>query len=205
MKMHLVLSSLLVGSLASAQVKTNQSRPFHLVIHSGNRQINGMAFTACHTGAGIESLCIFRGSGSEFHFQSSASLEPPLKDYEPLGLLVWNLPIDPNPYSEAMTLSFEPSSNVALPLFQPSSSPLYVTFDKQDHLSIISYTDDRSSPPVTGKVRALKNWYLCRTYYSSYTYRTLTWVFGDGMAKPQNPSCIKIDVRRRYLGAVMGS
>ncbi|PHH75225.1 hypothetical protein CDD80_2531 [Ophiocordyceps camponoti-rufipedis] len=201
MKLPVVLSQLLLGGLASAQVNTNQSRPFQLVIHSGNRHINGMTFTACHTGAAIESLCVFKGSGSAFYFNKSASSQPPLKDYEPLGVLVWNLPIDPSPYSEAMTLSHEPSSNVALPLFQPSSLPQLVTFDNQNRLSIISYIDDSRNPPVGGKPRALRNWYLCHTFYSGYTYRTLTWVFGNGLAKPQNPSCIKIDVRRRYLDA----
>lgn len=38
-------------------------------------------------------------------------------------------------------------------------------------------------------------WYVCETYYGSYTYKNLAWVLGNKL--PQNPSCVKVDVVRK--------
>ncbi|RDA94625.1 hypothetical protein CP533_2485 [Ophiocordyceps camponoti-saundersi (nom. inval.)] len=196
MKLTLALPLLLSGIAAAQSV---QSKPFNLVIQSSDKQINGQGFTACHSGAAIESLCMYKGGRSTFYFNTTEGGESPLKNYEPSGVLVWNLPVEPAPYSESMSFSIEPSTNVALALFEPSPSSQYVTFDKEGRLAIISYLDDTRSPPSGSQPRALKNWYLCNTYYSAYTYRTLNWVMGSGKVKPQNPSCVKIEVKREYV------
>ncbi|RCI08387.1 hypothetical protein L249_8859 [Ophiocordyceps polyrhachis-furcata BCC 54312] len=194
----IVLALPFLGRFAAAQ--SVQSKPFHLVIESSDKHINGQGFTACHTGAAIESLCIYnKAERSTFYLNTTEGSESPLKNYEPSGVLVWNLPVQPTTYSESMSFSVEPSTNVALPLFEPSPSSQYVTFDRQGRLAIVSYLDDTHSPPSGSQPRGLRNWYLCHTYYSAYSYHTLNWVLGSGKAKPQNPSCVKVEVRRLYV------
>lgn len=85
-----------------------------------------------------------------------------------------------------------------MPLFFPGYEAQYVTFDKKGLMSIIDYLDDTQTPPTASTPKALYNWYVCQSYYSSYTYHTLNWVLGNGSAKPQNPSCVKVDVRRQF-------
>ncbi|PFH60706.1 hypothetical protein XA68_10505 [Ophiocordyceps unilateralis] len=197
MKPVVTLSSLLLSGFAAAQWV--QSKPFHLVLHSSDRYLDGKNLTACHTGAAIESLCLTNGGGSTFYLNTTEGAQSPLKGYEPSGILVWNLPIKPSPYSESMRFSVEPSSNVALPLFIPGPSSQYVTFNEYGRLAILSYIDDTRSPPRGGLLRSLKNWYICQTYYSGYTYQTLAWVLGGSNAKPQNPSCRKIVLQRQFV------
>lgn len=92
----------------------------------------------------------------------------------------------------------DPSTNVALPLFYPGNSNIqYVGFDKDDLMNVVSYLDDTKSPPTGQTPRVLKQWYVCNTYYTGYTYQTLSWVLGNG--KPQNPSCVKVDVKRKFV------
>lgn len=97
-----------------------------------------------------------------------------------------------------MSLSVNPSSNVALPLLQPGYDTQSVAFDGDDNLAIFSYYDDSKEDPTSGEVRAINNWYACQTYYAGYQYQTLAWVLGKEGSKPQNPSCIKIDVKRVF-------
>lgn len=98
-----------------------------------------------------------------------------------------------------MEFYVDPSTNVALPLFEPSYTSQYVSFDDEELLSIISYLDDSATPPTSVTAKGLKNWYLCETNYSGYQYTTLSWVLGNSDAKPQNPSCVKIEVERKFV------
>lgn len=102
--------------------------------------------------------------------------------------------------SEPMNFYSDPSTNVALPLFEPGYSIQYITFDKKGQVAILSFLDDTRDPPTSNTVKALKNWYVCKTYYTGYRYRTLSWVMGNGSAKPQNPSCVKVEVQRKFVG-----
>jgi hypothetical protein len=96
-----------------------------------------------------------------------------------------------------MLFSTDPSTNVAhLQFFPGNNNAQYVGFDKDDLLNIVSYLDDTKSPP-TSLARVLKRWYVCTTYTTGYTYQTLNWVLGN--AKPQNPSCVKVDVKRKFV------
>ena len=97
-----------------------------------------------------------------------------------------------------MTLYADPTTNVALPLFEPAENYQYVGFDKNDKLYISGYIDDTVNPPKAGKAYKLYNWYTCKVYYSGYTYTTLSWVFGT-VYPPQNPSCKKVDVVRVFI------
>lgn len=101
--------------------------------------------------------------------------------------------------SESMSFYSDPSTNVAMPLFEPSFSSQSVTFDNKGRLAILSYLDDTQIPPSSNNVTALKNWYVCQTNYSGYQYRTLNWVMGNASAKPQNPSCVKVEVERKFV------
>jgi hypothetical protein len=99
-----------------------------------------------------------------------------------------------------MSFYVDPSSNVALPLFEPGYSENWVTFDQEeDLLAIFTYLDDTHTPPTGDKVKVLKNWYVCQSYYIGYQYQTLNWVLGDENAVPQNPSCVKVDVQREFV------
>ncbi|KAJ5082570.1 hypothetical protein N7532_011613 [Penicillium argentinense] len=177
MKTIAIVSSLLLLGAAAAQ--EIQSKPFHLVLQSANNTYNGQKLAACHSGAAIESLCLAGNTGSEIYLNTT-------KDKSFVE-------------SEPMSFYVDPSTNLAMPMFQPSYDQQQVMFDKEDLMGIYSYLGDTITPPTDDKVRVLKNWYLCETNYSAYTYRTLAWVLGNGKAKPQNPSCVKVQVHRRFV------
>lgn len=98
-----------------------------------------------------------------------------------------------------MSFYSDPSTNVAMPMFEPSYDQQDVFFDKSGQMAIYSYLNDAVTPPTGETVRVLKNWYICETYYSAYTYTTLNWVLGNSKAKPQNPSCVKVQVERKFI------
>lgn len=96
-----------------------------------------------------------------------------------------------------MSFYVDPTTNVALPLFMPGpDNQQQVAFDKRSLLTILGYVDDTITPPNYTDPKPYYNWYVCQTYYVGYTYRTLNWALGKG--KPQNPSCVKVDVKRKY-------
>ncbi|KAJ5224701.1 uncharacterized protein N7469_008204 [Penicillium citrinum] len=200
MKFIAALSSLVLLGAATAQ--EIQSKPFNLVIQSEKKAINGQKLAACHSGAAIESLCLAGGSGSEFYLNTTKGEQAPIKGQGLSGTLVWNLPIggdEPFVESEPMSFYVDPSTNVAQLLFQPSYDQQQVMFDTEGNMGIYSYLDDTVTPPKDDKVKILRNWYVCETNYSAYQYRTLNWVLGNGKAKPQNPSCVKVQVHRKFV------
>ena len=74
-----------------------------------------------------------------------------------------------------MNFYIDPSTNVALPLFEPSYDVQYVAFDKNAELVVYSYLDDTQTPPASVNAKALKNWYVCQSNYLGYQYHTLNW------------------------------
>lgn len=97
-----------------------------------------------------------------------------------------------------MSFYIEPSTNVALPLFQFASNYQAVTFGKEtSELAIFSYLDDSVTPPTGQDVKVLQNWYVCESYYLGYSYQTLNWALGT--AAPQNPSCVKVKALREFV------
>lgn len=214
MKTVAFLSSLIMGGLVAAQ--DVQSKPFNLIVQSDSKELNGRAFSTCHEGAAIESICILKGSKASFNLNTTEGVEPGPGGLA--GVLTWLLPsrmlsrrhhiassgvtnkhirTEP-PIPSSMSFYSDPSTNVALPLFYPGdSNTQYVGFDKDDLMNIVSYLDDTKSPPTGQTPRVLKQWYVCNTYYTGYTYQTLSWVLGT--AKPQNPSCVKVNVKRKFV------
>ncbi|KAG5985068.1 hypothetical protein E4U55_001809 [Claviceps digitariae] len=189
----------LLVSLAAASgpvaAQDIQSNPFNLVIQSTNKTLHGQSFSTCHTGAAIESICLYKGSNATFHLNTTEGIQPGPGGMP--GILTWELPSQP-PIPSSMTLNTDPSTNVALPLFFPGdNNAQWVAFDQNNELNIVSYLDDTKSPPSGQLPRALKRWYVCNTYFTGYTYTTLSWVLGNG--KPQNPSCVKVEVRRKFI------
>lgn len=95
-----------------------------------------------------------------------------------------------------MSFSYNPASNVALPLFGFNEQQ-YVGIDRNDLFYVAQYTTDTVMPPTyLKKPKKLYNWYICETYFSSYTYYTLSWV--AGVYPPQNPTCQKVSVKREF-------
>ena len=216
--MKFITAFLALAGVAAAQ--TVQSKPFNLVLSSADKTLNGQILNACHTGAAIESLCVGY-NGTDFHFNTTKGSQAALKGFTPAGVLVWTLPscelsspfrpqllialtsylffplAAPIPESESMNFYVDPSTNVALPLFEPSYNAQYVTFDSSNLMKIVVYLNDTKTPPADGDGRALDNWYVCETNFEGYTYETLAWALGT--AKPQNPSCVKVSVERKFV------
>ncbi|TQV94353.1 hypothetical protein V2A60_002611 [Cordyceps javanica] len=199
MKFTTLATSVLLSGLAAAD--DIQSKPFKLVLDSEDGTLNGKSISACHSGAAIEGLCIGGTSDNaytSYYLNTTEGSTSPVKGYGPSGKLVWNLPLQGQSESEAMQFFYEPSTNVAHPLFEPSYTATFVAFgDEDNELAIFSYVDDTVNPPKAGDFKALKQWYACTTYYTGYTYQTLNWVVGNG--KPQNPSCVKTEVKRVFV------
>ncbi|KID82251.1 hypothetical protein MGU_10415 [Metarhizium guizhouense ARSEF 977] len=193
MKSTAVLGSLALGGLAAAQ--TVQSKPFNLLVQSDSKELDGRALSTCHTGAAIESICLLKDAKAVFNLNTTEGAQPGPGGLS--GVLAWTLPSQP-PIPSSMSFYTDPSTNVALPLFYPGANNVqYVGFDGDDLMNIVSYLDDTKSPPTGQTPRVLKRWYVCTTYNLSYTYQTLTWVLGG--ANPQNPSCVKVDVKRKFV------
>ncbi|KAG5949817.1 hypothetical protein E4U53_005731 [Claviceps sorghi] len=185
------MKAALLLSLASGLVagRYNRSKPFNLVIESSDKELNGQAFQACHTGAAIESICLIKDSKATFYLETSEGRP----DTE--GVLEWVLQSRP-PIPSFMSFFIDPASNVALPLFEPGYGR-QVGFDEKSELYIASSVDDTKLPPKATPLRAVKSWYVCDTYFEGYSYKTLAWVLGIG--KPQNPSCVKVQVKRKFI------
>lgn len=94
MKTTAALASLLAAAV-SAQT---QSPPFTLVISSDDASVDKKSFTACHSGAAIESLCIYSAEGTNFHFNTTEGSTAPIDGYTPSGSLVYNLPLGTLPH-----------------------------------------------------------------------------------------------------------
>lgn len=98
-----------------------------------------------------------------------------------------------------MTFYVDPSTNVALPLFEPGYAAQQVAFNNLGFMHIISYLNDKVTPPTGDKPYERYNWYVCETYFTGYTYKNLAWLLGSSDdQKPQNPSCTKVDVKRVF-------
>lgn len=97
-----------------------------------------------------------------------------------------------------MRFSIDVTSNVALPIFMPgNSSYTAVNFADDGCMYIPKSVDDTVSPPgYFSPPKKLTEWYVCLTRYG-YLYQTLVWKIGV-QGKPQNPSCQKVEVYRKF-------
>ncbi|EME45809.1 hypothetical protein DOTSEDRAFT_71487 [Dothistroma septosporum NZE10] len=199
MKTVAAASAALLSLASVATAQTVQSKPFYLVLDCASKY-NGSALVSCHEGAGIESLCVAATLGSNVkgstYMLNTTTGEVGDKNAGTPGTLVYKLPISGGVgESEPMQLSYNEASNVALPLFEPSTTATLVAFDKDNHMNIQSYIDDTVVPAKTGEL-AYYRWYVCKSNYEGTQYSTLNWVAGK--YPPQNPSCEKVEVVRKF-------
>ena len=149
----------------------------------------------------VEGLCL--GSkydkntispSTTFRFNTSFYDQNPTDQAGKQGLLTWDLIGGNFVAPSSMALSYNPISNVAVPLFSPGEQGTSVGFDRNNKLYIQGYIDDTVSPPKTNAQKKYYRWYMCNTYVG-YSYTTLAWTLGNGV--PQNPSCQKVEVVRK--------
>ncbi|KAF1985142.1 hypothetical protein K402DRAFT_395194 [Aulographum hederae CBS 113979] len=197
-KMRSVNFTLLCASILTwgiTTVQAVQSAPFNLKICAPyNETLDNAYLFACHEGAAIEGLCIGdKAIASKFYLNTSTD-QP---DSVNRGIIVWNLPVGNDSYSQGMQFSFNPASNVVMPLFMPDypGAGQEVGFPDDGKMAIVSYRDDSMFPPSFPD-EPLRRWYVCITYWG-YTYTTLVWVAGKG--EPQNPTCEPVNVVREFL------
>jgi hypothetical protein len=150
--------------------------------------------------AAIEGLCIGASLSNptavqtfNLNYSSSFTVDPAIGQ---VGYLTYELRGGNFNLSSPMQLSYNPFSNVAVPLFMPSESGTEVAFKSDDLMGIPGYLDDTVSPPSANSPTTYYRWYVCETY-AGYLYTTAAWVMGTG--EPENPSCVKADLKRVYL------
>lgn len=206
MKTALSIAALLAS--ASAQYYNISSNPFQIVLTSDNGCINDTV-SACHTGAAIESLCLSNSNTtskrspipySTFGFNTSVYSQPSNDtNLGTPGIVTWSLPTsNAGNISSSLEFSYDPTTNVALPLLFPGSDrPQILAFDGNDELLVQGYIEYTTNPPSAGTPKAYKRWYACRTYYSGYQYENLVW--GLGPQAPENPTCVGVTVKRVFV------
>lgn len=206
--MKLTIPTITLALIASTAAQYDkQSAPFYLILSSENKTVNGQYLSACHEGAAIEALCLAKApspskpgeiAASTFAFNTSETVVTPNATLGAPGWVTYELRGGNFNLSEPLGLEIEPTTNVALPLFYPGSDrATTMSFDEKNLLNIQGYVRDTVDPPTWGDYVAYYRWYSCMTYYTGYTYVTLTWVLGQGA--PQNPTCVKVDVKRVFL------
>ncbi|KAJ2980419.1 hypothetical protein NQ176_g2651 [Zarea fungicola] len=188
MKSIVVSMSLLAATMAvSAQII--QSRPFSIRLNSEDKSVDGQYVGACHSGAAIESLCL-SSRPVTMHFNTTTN------ETDATGLLTWYLPGNLQ-VDSAMRLLTNPSSNVAPAMFYPGNFyGEHAQFDKDGHLVLLSGIDDTKDPIVASEPKPIDCWYVCDSYVTGYRYKTLSWVYGN--TGPQNPTCVKVTVTRKF-------
>ena len=195
-----------MAAIASAQdpFYNITTPPFHLVVTSEDGSIN-TTITACHVGAALESLCLSDGdfgdsptplAPAEFQFNTSIYSQDPTPPLLTTGILTWWLKTSDNiQYPSSAAFSYDPTTDLAVPIISPGDSgATMLAFDEQDDLTLQSYVPDING---TGSYQNFYRWYACDTYYGSYTYNNLAW--GLGASKPENPSCVSVNVTRVFV------
>ncbi len=185
------------AALASAAAQyNNQTGPFNLQLVSSDDSHNGVYLAACHEGAAIESLCLLNTTAPATpNFYYNFSDTPTFTSTS--GYLTYLLHASNINFYEPMSLSVNPSSNVAVPLFTPSNTNAQlIGFDSDGLLYIPGGIDDTQNPinPQAERQNYYR-WWVCTTY-EGYTYQTVAWTLGE--YQPQNPTCCKVDVKQVF-------
>jgi hypothetical protein len=202
MKTSSLVLSLTVAAVTSAQDSyyNETSAPFHLVVTSEDGYVND-TLSACHIGAALESLCLSNAeSGSSpsplaaavFNFNTSTYSQAPAPSLGVPGILTWWLQTSSiGDVPSSVSFSYDPATNLALPILSPGDEDAQtLAFDTQDELTVQGYTSSNGTTTWTEYYR----WYACDTYFSGYQYNALAWGLGSG--KPENPSCVAVNVTR---------
>lgn len=205
--MKFQISAALVGLAATAvSAQDMQSGPFTLHIKGtgSNSTIDGYA-GSCHAGAAIEGLCYSQGepSGStnsfSYYFNYTGFSQV---GEDEVGTLTWNLPYtdengNPSSVSQAMGLVYQPTSNVAEPLFGFSQNAFLIGFDSEGELFGYNYVDDSKflpgQPPTETVGKAFYQWAVCWQYFTGYYYQSVGWV---QTGAPRNPTCEPVEITK---------
>lgn len=203
MKTTTSLLPLLIAACTNAQSFYNEmSKPFNLVLTSDNTTINGKTLATCHSGAALETLCLSTGDAvpaTSFNFNTSTDAFTPNATLGTPGILTWLLKTTSIEVSSSVYFSYDPSTDLAVPVLTPGAdSPQALAFDDQDKLNVQGSIDWTANPPnSTAATVGYYRWYACRTYVGAYSYETLAW--GLGAAKPENPTCVSVGVKRVFV------
>ena len=201
MKTSTILSALTLATahvLAQDSYYSSQTPPFYLVLKSSNSTLNGSALASCHEGAAIESLC----PGAAFnpalnpatYNLNYSSVAYPTPSDNITGLLTWTLKGSDFTLISPLSFSYNPTSNVAVPMFYPSEvGTIPFGFDEEGRLVLSNYYYDDTVVPGVFKQVTLNRWQVCTTAMG-YVYDTIAWVMGKG--EPQNPTCQSVEIYR---------
>ncbi|KAI0460462.1 hypothetical protein F5B21DRAFT_10000 [Xylaria acuta] len=204
--MKFQLSAALIGLAATVvSAQDTQSGPFNLHIKgtNSNSELDGFG-SSCHTGAGISGLCYNAGAVDDStyyqYFFNYTGFNQVGDDQ--VGILVWNQPYtdqDGNPASESesMGLVYQPTSNVAAPMFGFSQVNFLIGFDSEGGLFGYNYVDDSKFTPGQGPTdytpKAYYQWAVCWQYFTGYYYQSVAWV---QVGAPRNPTCEPVEITK---------
>ncbi|KAI0426422.1 hypothetical protein F5Y09DRAFT_318998 [Xylaria sp. FL1042] len=206
--MKFQLSAALMGLAATAvSAQDTQSGPFLLHVKgvNPNSTIDGYG-GSCHAGAAISGLC----------YSVLSSIADPTNTYryyfnytgfttvddDQVGTLVWNQPYtdqDGNTAyeSQSMGLVYQPTSNVAAPLFGYSNGGFLIGFDSEDGVFGYNYYDDSKFVagqfPTDYTPKAYYQWAVCWQYFTGYFYQSVAWV---QVGAPHNPTCEPVEITK---------
>jgi hypothetical protein len=204
MKTSPLILSLTAAAVTSAQTYNETSAPFHLIVTSDDDCTN-YTVSACHVGAGLESLCLSNSNTTDlrdaevFNLNTSANSIAPEPEFGVPGILTWFLPTNAGDIPSSVEFNYDPTSDLALPILGAgSNNPTQLAFDKEERLTVQGYTD-HSVAPVSGQYNWTEyyRWFACDTLFTSYVYRNLAW--GMGPQKPENPTCVAVNVTRVFV------
>jgi hypothetical protein len=197
-----------LAGAASAQIYNITSKPFQILLTSADGSINDTV-SACHTGAALESLCLSNSNStskpnptpySTFNFNTTSTAEAPVNHTElgVPGILTWFLPAgNYGPVPSAAQFFYDATTDIAVPILETGSSGQLLAFDDKDELLVQGYVQWTANPPTYGEIYGLKRWYACTTYFEGYQYENLVWGLGEG--KPEDPTCVAVDVKRVFV------
>ncbi|CCG80990.1 Putative uncharacterized protein [Taphrina deformans PYCC 5710] len=181
-----------------------QSPPFNLYVTSENATLNGSYVFAGHSGAAIEQLIIGHNSSASditkpayiFNFNSSSASSYTYENITgPTGTVVWTLRGSNFNTSQGLGFEYSPFYDDSL-LTLGLSTPYLFNF-QNDTLVATQYSGNRTDPVIV-----YNNFYSCITAVyqgEGYTYTSLHWKVGSGATAPENTSCQKVSVKRRFV------
>ncbi|KAK5682716.1 hypothetical protein LTS10_005846 [Elasticomyces elasticus] len=187
-------AALLAFATGSYAQNYTQSANFTLWLSSEDPVYNATFLVACHIGAASESLCPYStlpkpsgvtdGTPSKFQFNTTSYSDGQ-------GYLTYGLQYSSKEgvftASSGMSLSYNPTSNVAVPYFNPGPGKAVVAFDSNNYLNVPAYNS------TDGTYYPLYHWYVCEKVDSNYGWTELVWVAGPG-APDRYPNCCPVGV-----------